>query len=214
VGCSLSLVAAPADQIEMQNGDRYVGKVLSVTTNTVTFQSEVLGTVNLPRGRVANITLATGAAATNSVPAALTGQQRGALQRQSIQQGSAPALTNGNLSSAFRELGSNTNFIKDIQSQFLSGAGPEANAKFNDMLADLMSGKLNVSDIRSQAQVAANQLRAAKKDLGGDETGVLDEYLAILDKFVQETAPAVPSVKTNPPVLKPKPAATDESKEK
>src|SRR5437899_8094720 len=56
-----------ADQIEMQNGDRYFGKVLSVTTNTVVLQSEVLGTVNLPRARVANIAL--GTAATNRAPA-------------------------------------------------------------------------------------------------------------------------------------------------
>src|ERR1041384_7289658 len=55
-----------ADQVDMQNGDHYVGKVLSVTTNTVVLQNEVLGTVNLPRARVANISL--GTAGTNALP--------------------------------------------------------------------------------------------------------------------------------------------------
>src|SRR5437868_2582255 len=49
-----------ADQLEMQNGDRYVGKVLSLNSNVVVLQSEVLGTVNLPRGKVTAITLGTG----------------------------------------------------------------------------------------------------------------------------------------------------------
>src|SRR5947199_9025024 len=46
-----------ADQVEMQNGDRYLGKVLSLDTNTLVLRSDVLGTVRLPRGKVALITL-------------------------------------------------------------------------------------------------------------------------------------------------------------
>src|SRR6266478_4746406 len=48
-----------ADQVEMQNGDHYAGKVLALNTNTVVLQSEVLGLVNLPREKVANIALGT-----------------------------------------------------------------------------------------------------------------------------------------------------------
>src|SRR5712691_661739 len=48
-----------ADQVEMQNGDRYAGKVLALNTNTVVLQSDVLGLVNLPREKVANIALGT-----------------------------------------------------------------------------------------------------------------------------------------------------------
>src|SRR5882724_9929051 len=48
-----------ADQVEMQNGDRYAGKVLALNTNTVVLQSDVLGLVNLPREKVATISLGT-----------------------------------------------------------------------------------------------------------------------------------------------------------
>src|ERR1043165_1041173 len=46
-----------ADQIEMQNGDRYVGTVLSLNTNTLVLHSEVLGDLTLPRSKVAQINL-------------------------------------------------------------------------------------------------------------------------------------------------------------
>jgi len=55
----------PADQVELQNGDRYVGHVLSLSTNAVVLKSEVLGTLRLPRSKVAVITFGR-VAATNS----------------------------------------------------------------------------------------------------------------------------------------------------
>src|SRR5712691_6726055 len=51
-----------ADQIEMQNGDRYVGTVLSLNANTLVLHSEVLGDLTLPRSKVAQITLRPGTA--------------------------------------------------------------------------------------------------------------------------------------------------------
>src|SRR5215471_15130780 len=50
-----------ADQLEMLNGDRYVGKVLSLNSNTVVWQSDVLGTIKLPRNKVSSINLGSGA---------------------------------------------------------------------------------------------------------------------------------------------------------
>src|SRR6185295_10425657 len=46
-----------ADQIQMRNGDRYAGRVLSLDTNTLILQSDVLGTVHLPREKVALVSL-------------------------------------------------------------------------------------------------------------------------------------------------------------
>jgi hypothetical protein len=40
-----------ADQLQMRNGDRYVGKVLSLSSNVVVLESSVLGRMSLPRGR-------------------------------------------------------------------------------------------------------------------------------------------------------------------
>jgi len=102
----------------------------------------------------------------------------------------APTNAAPNLSPAFHQLGANTNLIQQVQKQFLSGAGPEANAKFNDLLGGLMSGKLSVDDIRAEAKTAADQLRALKRE-GGEEAGfATDAYLAILDRFLKETAPS------------------------
>ena len=198
--CSVLLLSAAgfwlrADQVEMQNGDRYFGKVLSLTTNRVVMKSDVLGTVNLPRDNVATISLGPNTATNIArAPAMTNGESR------------APsvALTNGNpdLSGAFRQLGPNTNFIRQVQAQFLSGAGDEANNKFNELVGGLMSGKLTVNDLRKEAKSAADQLRAVKRDLG-DDSGTLDGYLSILDTFLNETAAPAGSA-TNAPASAPK----------
>src|ERR1043166_6614833 len=59
-----------ADLLEMQNGDDYAGKVLSLGANRVLLESEVLGKVTLPRDKVTSITLGS-AAATKLGPASL-----------------------------------------------------------------------------------------------------------------------------------------------
>jgi hypothetical protein len=101
--------------------------------------------------------------------------------------------------------------MKQVQSQFLSGADPEAKDKFNELFGGLLSGKLNVSDIRAEAQSAAERLRAARKDLGNESGFMIDSYLAILDHFVRETAPSPPSAPAvSPPKPKPAPAAEEE----
>ena len=185
-----------SDRVEMQNGDRYFGRVLSLNTNTLVLQSDVVGRVNLPRGKVALITL--GADIPTNAPGAPTSPNS---------RSAAPTNTVLDLSASLRELGGNTNFIRQVQAQILGGAGPEANNKFNEMVGGLMSGKLTVKDIRAEAQSAAAQLKELKRDLGDDAGWAFDGYLAILENFLNETAPppavsstnaaaALPSAKT------------------
>ena len=195
VALSLATIRLRADQVEMQNGDRYVGKVLSLDTNTLVLRSDVLGTVRLPRGKVALVTFGANAITNVARVASATGGQLSA---------SSTALPNGvtDLSAALRQLGANTNFIQQVQAQFLDAAGPEANAKFNEMASGLMSGKLTVNDVRAEAKSAADQLKELKRDLGEDGGLALDGYLAILENFLQQTAPPTGSV-TN--VLRPSP---------
>jgi Fe-S-cluster containining protein len=188
-----------ADQVEMQNGDRYAGHVLSLNTNTVVLQSDVLGTVRLPRAKVAVIML-------GSMPASSP-----ALLSQTNAPVLGPSTTPANKppkpSPALAQLGASTNLIKQVQQQFLGGAGPEANDKFNELLGGLMSGKLSLDDIRAEAKTAADQLRALKRD-GGEEIGfATDAYLAILDHFLKETAPSG-SATTSPA---PSPGSTPKS---
>jgi hypothetical protein len=184
LACWLSALPARGDQVEMQNGDHYAGRVLSLNSDTLFLKSDALGTVlRIPRDKIAII--AFGAQPATNRPTALTTPS-------SVSQLPAFAPTNSpnDISAALRQLGgTNSALYQQVQSQFLSDASPEGKAKFNELFGGLMNGSLSVNDIRVQAKSAADQLRAAKKDLGEDAGGMLDTYLAILDKFVNETEP-------------------------
>ena len=186
-GMILTLVATPglqADVLEMQNGDRYSGKVMSVSPDAVVLNSEVLGKITVPRNQVVHLSFGANAIApkatdhpaqplSTQVPAATTP--------------AALANTNVDLSTAFRQLGGNTNFVGQIRQQMLAG-NPEAARKYDEMVGGLFSGQLSVNDIRKQAQAAATQLRELKRQLGPDADESLDGYLQVLDSFIKETA--------------------------
>ena len=165
----------------MQNGDRYVGKVVSLTDDTLLLQSDLLGRLNLPRNKVVLIALGEGAAtnlARLSTAAHPSPFARAVLTK-----------TNVALSAAVRSLGSNTNVIQAIRTQFLAAAGPEANAKFDELFNGLLSGKLDLNDIRKQAQSAVDDIKSLKSELGDDAGDSLDGYLAILEDFLKESDP-------------------------
>jgi hypothetical protein len=188
-GMILILVVAPglrADVLEMQNGDRYSGKVISVSPDAVVLTNDVLGKITVPRGKVANLTFGTNAAAL--APPVST----------NLSATTAPAVvanTNMDLSAAFRQLGTNTNFVGQIRQQMLAGS-PEATRKYDEMVSGLLRGQLSVGDIRQQAQAAAAQLREMKRELGPEADESLDGYLQVLDSFIKDTAnepaPAAP----------------------
>ncbi len=188
----------PADQVELQNGDRYVGQVLSLSTNTVVLKSDVLGTLRLPRSKVAAITFGP-VQATNSL--AVPAGTNAAVPKKAV------ALTNAASGGfpALKGMSVPTNLVQQVQQQFLSDAGPEANAKFNELLGGLLGGKLTVSDIRAQARAAADQLRALQRESGEDGGDAAGVYLSILDQFLKETVPADTATKTPKSAVKPKP---------
>jgi hypothetical protein len=184
-----------AEQVEMQNGDRYVGKVVAVDGETVVLQNDVLGTLRLPRSKVASITLGGEAAPKSAPQAAPANGATGA---------GAAAATNAapDVPAGLREIGKHTNLIRQVQKKYLGDAGPEAQQKFEELLGGLISGKITVEDLRAQAKAAADQLRQLKQQ-GGEDAGLaLDTYLAILDHFVNETA-AVGSATNKPAAPKP-----------
>lgn len=182
----LTVIGLRADQVEMQNGDRYVGSVLSMNSSTLMLRSETLGTLKLPRTRIANITLGA------SVSAATNAARSPVAAAASNQPVSLPAQTNvmTDLSAAIRQLGSHSNLLQQVQSEYLATAGPEANQKFTEMMTGLMTGRITANDLRGEAQSTVDQIRELKKDLGDDVGGSLDVYLSILESFLKETAPA------------------------
>ena len=195
----------PADQVELQNGDRYIGHVLSLNSNSVVLQSELLGTLRLPRSKVAVITL--GPVGATSFPALPLSTNASAVPRTA-----ATATAVSNLPPALPGLSVDTNLMQQVQKQFLNGAGPEANAKFNELLGGLMSGKLSVDDIRAEAKSAADQLRALQRESGEDAGFAANAYLSILDHFLKDTTPKASATNTpaSPPAANPPPPAKEE----
>src|SRR5262249_25443623 len=150
----------------------YFGRVVSLSSETLTLQSEVLGTIKLPRSKIGAINFGVNAPAVAAIQATTN---HAASPKPLLTTNAPPELAD-----TLRQLRSQTNLINQVQSQFLSGAGSQANAKFNELLNGLTTGQLNIGDIRAQAQDAATQLRAAKKDLN-DDSGLLDAYLTVLE---------------------------------
>jgi hypothetical protein len=207
---SALLVAAPAhaDLLELTNGDHYSGTVIALTRTNLEFQSEVQGLVKIPRDKVAKITLrestpksvasvtvtpqpATPGAPPASPAATKPASQTAAVIQQMRQQGVAPQM------------------MDQIQEQILGKSSPEASRMFNEMVSGLMSGSLDLSNIRTQARNAIKDIQGAKKDLGDDAaTGeLLDGYAGILEKFIQETdEPAAENSAAKPNVAKAPPA--------
>lgn len=178
------LFTAHADLVEMQNGDRYVGTVVSLNADSLVLQSEVLGKVLLSRSQVSTISL--GKTQAPVVSATNT----------------AIAITNTGIAEAFRKLGSGTNtMIPKIREQFLAGAGPEANAKFNELLGGLASGQVDMNGLRAQAQASVDQIKSLKGQLGSEAGESLDVYLGILQGFLNESA-VNPTVTTNAPPVR------------
>lgn len=198
-----------ADEVVMQNGDKLTGTIQSVTPGIVVLQNENLGNITLPRSKVSTVVLGSGA---TKPPAPMPAQLSAAVPTP------APAQINSaaDLSSDLRGIRDQTNLVQQVQSQFLASANPDALAKFNEMLDGLSNGKIDMNDLRTQAKAAADQLRTLKKD-GGSEAGVeVDTYIAILDQFLQETAPTnatanpmTVSSATNTPIAIIAPTATN-----
>jgi hypothetical protein len=192
-GVVLTAPALKADQVELQNGDRLSGKVLSVTADTVVLQSDVLGKVNVPRQKIATLAFGTNAA---PVKAAMT-SARMSLPAAPPTGSSLIALlnTNAELFAATGGPGTDTNLVRQIREQMLAG-NPAAAAKFDEIADGLMSGKLNLNDLRREAKASADQLRELERQ-NPEAAASLDGYLQVLDNFLNEPADA-PAVVSPP----------------
>ncbi|MEO6034270.1 MAG: hypothetical protein ABIQ35_03350 [Verrucomicrobiota bacterium] len=181
-----------ADQVQMLNGDRYFGKV-TLGTNSLTLQSEILGTVQLPRGKVASIQLGTNSsiAINASMP-----------DSSPVSRALVPApKPSEEMPASLRKLAGQTNLINQVQSKFLADAGPEANAKFNELMIGLTTGKLSINDLRSEARTAAAQVRELRRGLDEESSASLDMYLSILDSFLKESPAATASATNSLPKI-------------
>jgi hypothetical protein len=180
-GLVLTTTFLRADVIECDNGDRYHGKVLSMDDKKVTLQNEVTGTLQIPRARIVTLSFRekTAAPALAKIVATNTPALRpGAIQ---LDQGA----------------------VQKVQNELLAGATPEANQMFNEMVQGLMSGQMDMADIRNKAQTTLQELRSLQKELGNDETAeLLNSYGAILESFIKQ-APVRPNTAPVKPIAPP-----------
>ena len=198
---ALALLAAtrlPADQLLLLNGDRYHGKVIGLTADAVVLDSDILGKISLPRKQVASLLFGTNTVAPVTAPAAnptlpiptnLPTSATLAQLARSLTNGTAATPPLRPLAAPNTNSTANPDLARQIREQMLTGS-PEATAKYNEMVAGLMSGRLTVTDLQRQAKASADQIRELKQELGPDAGDALDGYLQILDSFVKEANPA------------------------
>jgi hypothetical protein len=193
----------------MQNGDHYNGKVLSLTNDLVVLQSDILGAITIPRAKVAKIALSNGAA---SLPAGKTAEA--ASTRIEPPKGGTPN-TNSVPSelAALRNSSTARSDAEKVKQQILADADPAARAKFDEMLGDLLNGKMTIADLRVQAKSAADQLRGLKKELGPEADPTLDGYLAVLESFLREVPAESGITRTNVSIGLARPKSKDEKEE-
>ena len=187
----LTALSLRADQLQMQNGDRYAGHIVSMNSNSIVLESDVLGKVTLPREKVSTVMFG---AANSAAPTTAT-------------QPPKSAVTNLNIAAQLRAMGGSSNSIEQVRQQMLTGADPAATQKYNELIGGLMSGKLNVNDIRNEAKTSIQQINQLKQELGPEAGDALDSYLAILRSFVNESEPVTPPMTPATPTASPTPAA-------
>lgn len=190
-----AVASAKADSLDLINGDHYQGTVVSVTQSNVLFQSDILGSVSLPRGKVAQINLGNAAPLPAKTATNLVASNTPTVGPSLILQGPQSAATapgaapqNDAVVEQMRRQGIDPNLVSAVQQQVFGQGNPAAAQKFNEIMGGFMSGKLSVTDIRAQAQESIQQIKDAKRQLGPEIGDSLDGYLTILQDFVNETA--------------------------
>jgi hypothetical protein len=172
-----------ADEVVLQNGDMLNGAVLSMNTNSLVLQDDNLGTVTLSRAKITSVIF-------GKVKASAPWVAAPANNLVVMHPYSAPETNSvSDLAAEFRGIRAQTNLIQEVQAQILgSSASPEAVNKFNELLDGLSTGKIDMNELRAEAQSAAEQLESFTNEMGPDASGEAEGYLAILNSFLRETA--------------------------
>jgi hypothetical protein len=202
-GGMLLVLQVQADVIEMTNGDVLNGAVISLDAKQLVLKSELLGELKLAREKISAIhlgdkpILSRAVAPTNPAPAkpALDPNVQNVLNSVPSTDEVLKQLQGGG--------GINPQMIGELQAKFPLLNTPEAGDYFNDTLGGLMTGKLNIQDVRKDAITARDGLLDLQKELG-PEGAALNGYMSILNKFIRETEPTPSPKKPAPETAGPK----------
>jgi hypothetical protein len=214
----LAIIVAPAraDTVRLTEGDTLHGKILSVDAKEVKLQNKALGTLTIARDHVQVI--AFGDAPLEAPSAAHDGSsgrgkaspaanafdqylrsrgvdpkvfaEHGGLPGSQLPPGSGAAAPSGTPQDAVGQLkGLDPALTKQLQQTFPLMATPSVQKYFNDTVGGLITGNINVQDVRKQAIAVRKQIDDLEKDLGPEAKAALAPYSGILDHFIRETAP-------------------------
>lgn len=190
VSAALALAAVVnGDTVQLVNGDNVSGKVLSLDDKQVKLQSDVFGTLSIERTKVAAIYFG------DAVPKN-AGNPGVAVQVQV-----KPSQAGQEVIDQLKKQGLDPSALNEIKKAFPLLATPGAGKYFDDSLSGLMSGKMNVGDIRKDAMKVVDEVNKLEKELGPQATQALRPYMSILESFIRETEPTTPppADKATPP---------------
>ena len=176
LACAAWVSPSVADTVELANGDVLNGKVLTLDGKELRLQSDLLGEVKVPREKIASIHL-------GQRP---TGAKRGADKQVT---GPAKSPDQQQLEDLLKQLqigGVDAKSLDALQDKLPLLAVPEVKQYFTDKVTGLMTGRLNIGDIRKDAIKARNEIMDLKNDLG-PQGEALNGYLSILEHFLRQT---------------------------
>ena len=171
----LQTIVSYAETIHLINGDQIKARVISLDENHLSIQSEILGLLSIPRTKVARIDFIIQTHASNAASP----------QDRLLAPNSHRAPGKLNMPGALNGAGS-TNLIQQVQQQMLTTAGPEANEMYQDLVQGVVSGQINVPQLKTMAEDTVQQIEELQAELGDDVGFALDGYLSILKGFIQK----------------------------
>lgn len=166
------------EEVRLKNGDVVLGKVKSLDENTLILASENFGELKIARDRIGVIIFAREAAPVAPSAAPETTAKPG-----------AASDVADDLAGQLKKL--DPTYMKAIEQAFpLLNSSPEAKKYFTERVEGLMTGKINIEEVRQDAKKVVAELEDLKADLGEESGAALDGYLGILKRFLNETEPS------------------------
>ncbi len=179
-----------ADMVQLTNGDVLHGTVDWLNENSLQLTSEIHGALRIKRDKIAAIGLGDHPVLTAAAPALPGGPGPAA---NPFTPGARPQAATQSVEEIVKQLqvgGIDAKDLQDVQKAFPLIAAPEAQKEFTRMLGGLMSGTFGVGDLRREAIQARDQIKDLSNELGPEATSALQGYLGILNRFIDESAPA------------------------
>ncbi|QDT65348.1 hypothetical protein [Calycomorphotria hydatis] len=190
-----------ADSIELENGDVVSGKITSVDGEKVTLQSDALGELKVERNKVAAIYFGDRKPVVKQPAEALAEvvpQEDAAPSQKHLKSHQTPLYKmprqpgQNQLDGILGQLqgkGVTPDTMGQLQQQFPLLADPKVSKMFQDKVTGLMTGTLDIQDIRKDAIDALDKIEELEEELGPEGAAALGHYKGILQSFVNRSAP-------------------------